>query len=274
MRQRLTTGSDRGTAREDVGMKRLSAGLAVLLLFQAGCGSLQRPTWNKPWSYRSGVAAAVCAAIGAGAGVGIQAGRQSSATACFNNSATGERVCKSTSQSLGDSGDSTFWVWGALIGAASGFVLCGVLGHLFLDPAADPMLDTPPPVVLAEPEPIPAPPVVKQRIVLRGVQFDFNSSAIRPEAEPVLDQAATLLKQNPDVQVSVEGHTDAIGSEDYNMALSIRRAESVYRYLVNRGVDPERLTVEGFGKTRPTADNDTESGRAQNRRVELVPTQP
>jgi OOP family OmpA-OmpF porin len=73
--------------------------------------------------------------------------------------------------------------------------------------------------------------------------------------------------------VRVEGHTDWIGSEEYNQALSVRRAEAVYRYLVNRGVEPERFTVEGFGKSRPIASNDTEAGRAQNRRVELIPKQ-
>jgi OOP family OmpA-OmpF porin len=115
--------------------------------------------------------------------------------------------------------------------------------------------------------------VVKQRIVLRGVNFAFNSAELQPAALPVLDQAAEILKANPGVDVKVEGHTDSIGSEEYNQALSVRRAESVYRYLVNRGVDPERFRVEGFGKTRPIASNDTEAGRAQNRRVELIPSQ-
>ena len=71
----------------------------------------------------------------------------------------------------------------------------------------------------------------------------------------------------------MKGFTDSIGSAEYNQALSLRRAEAVYRYLVNQGVDPERLTVEGFGKTNPVASNDTEAGRAQNRRVELHPVQ-
>ena len=114
-------------------------------------------------------------------------------------------------------------------------------------------------------------PPVKRRIVLRGVNFDFNSAEIRPDARPVLDQAAELLKENPEVDVRVEGHTDSVGSVEYNQALSLRRAEAVYRYLVNRGVDPERFTVEGLGKSRPIANNDTEAGRAQNRRVELIP---
>jgi outer membrane protein OmpA-like peptidoglycan-associated protein len=245
--------------------------LAALLLAQAGCsaanrpGWLQEPGWNKPWSYRSGVAAAVCAAIGAGAGVGIQEARTSCATVHSNG-----QVVSQSCTSISDSDDDTFWVWGALIGAASGAVLCGILGHVFLDPAE------PVEAVMAPPalEPTAAPPEqVRQRIVLRGVTFDFDSSAIRPDSRPVLEEAAALLKQNPGVQVQVQGFTDAIGSPAYNQALSLRRAEAVYRYLVNLGVDPQRLTVEGFGASHPVADNDTEAGRAQNRRVELHPSQ-
>lgn len=244
--------------------------LAALLLVQAGCSAanrpdwLQKPGWNKPWTYRSGVAAAVCAAIGAGAGVGVQQARTSCATANVG----GQKV--QSCQSIGDSNDDTFWLWGALIGAASGALLCGLLGHVFLDPAVQAEVVTPPPPL---PEPTPAPPPVRRRIVLRGVNFDFDSSAIRRESRPVLDQAATLLKQNPDVLVVVKGYTDAIGSEEYNQALSVQRAEAVYRYLVNQGVDPERLTVEGFGETHPIASNETEAGRAQNRRVELQPVE-
>jgi len=248
--------------------RALRAALALLVLTQFGCsaanrpGWLQEPGWNKPWSYRSGVAAAVCAAIGAGAGVGIQEARTSCATVVQNGVVVGKDC-----QSIGDSNDSTFWVWGALIGAASGAVLCGLLGHVFLDPAEEVHVPRPPPPMLAEVEPA-APPISK-RIVLRGVNFDFNSSDLRSDSLPVLDQAVTLLKENPGVDVVVEGYTDGIGSEEYNQALSVKRAEAVYRYLVNQGVTPERLRVEGFGKSHPVASNDTEVGRAQNRRVEL-----
>lgn len=244
--------------------------LAVLLLVQAGCsaanrpGWLQEPGWNKPWTYRSGVAAAVCAAIGAGAGVGIQEARTSCATVNVNGQQV--RDC----QSISDSGDDTFWVWGALIGAASGAVLCGLLGHVFLDPAAEVYAEAPTPLPEITPEPEPP---VKQRIVLRGINFDFNSDVIGPDSRPVLDQAAEILKENPSVQVVVKGFTDSVGSVAYNQALSVRRAEAVYRYLVNQGVDPERLTVKGFGMSDPIADNSTEAGRAQNRRVELHPQQ-
>ena len=249
--------------------------LVVLLLLQWGCSAANRPSWlyepewKKPWTYRSGVAAAVCAAVGAGAGVGIQQAR----TGCGSVVRNGVVVSQDCT-SIGNSSDSEFWLWGALIGAVSGAVLCGVLGHVFLDPGKQVAYEPPPP---PPPEPIPAPaaapPVTKQRIVLRGVNFDFNSADIQPAARPVLNQAAELLKANPGVIVRVEGHTDNIGSVEYNQALSLRRAESVYRYLVNRGVDPERFTVEGLGESHPIASNDSENGRAQNRRVELIPSQ-
>lgn len=249
-------------------------GLVVVLLLQWGCSAGQRgrwlhePGWDKPWSYRSGVAAAVCAAIGAGAGVGVQEAR----TSCASIGFAGEPPNRSCT-SISDSGNGTFWLWGALIGAAAGAVLCGVLGHVFLDPPEAELTVSAPPPPLPEPTAVaePLPPPVKQRIVLRGVNFDFNSSEIRPDSRPVLDQAARILNEHPGVTVRVEGHTDAIGGAEYNEALSVRRAESVYRYLVNQGVDPERFTIEGFGKSRPIASNATEAGRAQNRRVELHP---
>lgn len=246
--------------------------LALLLLLQWGCsaanrpGWLQEPGWSKPWTYRAGVAAAVCAAIGAGAGVGIQDAR----TGCSTVVSQGQQI--RTCTSISDSNEDTFWLWGALIGAGAGALVCGLLGHVFLDPAGPEPYIPPAPPPTPEPTPAPPPPV-KQRIVLRGVNFDFNSSDIRPSSRPVLDQAAELLKANPSVDVRVEGHTDSVGSEEYNQALSVRRAEAVYRYLVNRGVDPERFTVEGLGESRPIATNDTEAGRAQNRRVELIPKQ-
>jgi OOP family OmpA-OmpF porin len=160
---------------------------------------------------------------------------------------------------------------GALIGAAIGTVVCAALGHVFLDPGPEP------------PEPVPTPPPVgepgapggvevreKKRIVLRGVYFDFDRSDIRPDSYPVLDEAARILAETPDIDlVVIEGHTDALGTEEYNQALSIRRAESVFRYLVNQGAPPERMRMEGHGESRPVADNETEEGRAQNRRVEL-----
>jgi len=150
------------------------------------------------------------------------------------------------------------------IGAGGGALLCGLAGHYIFDP--EPPTPPPPP---PPPTPIPPPPPSSKRIVLRGVNFDFDKSDIRPDSRPVLDQAAEVLRQSPNVRISVEGHTDAVGSEEYNEKLSVRRAEAVFRYLVNHGVTPERMEVTGYGQARPVADNDSESGRAQNRRVEL-----
>lgn len=114
-----------------------------------------------------------------------------------------------------------------------------------------------------------AAPPAKRKIVLRGVNFDFDKSNIRPDARPILDAAIATLKEDPNARVAVEGHTDSIGSEEYNMKLSQRRAESVVDYLVAGGIARSRLEPIGMGESDPVATNDTEDGRAQNRRVEL-----
>ncbi|MFI5316343.1 MAG: OmpA family protein [Myxococcota bacterium] len=109
----------------------------------------------------------------------------------------------------------------------------------------------------------------KRTIVLRGINFDFDKANIKPEAEPVLDAAVEVLKENPDLHVRVGGHTDSVGAEAYNQGLSERRAKSVRDYLAKHGIDPSRLTAVGFGESQPVADNKTKDGRAQNRRVAL-----
>jgi OOP family OmpA-OmpF porin len=106
---------------------------------------------------------------------------------------------------------------------------------------------------------------------LRGVEFDFDKSAIRPDAAVVLDVAVERLQACRSWQVRVEGHTDWTGPEAYNQGLSERRAASVKRYLVEHGVDASRLTTRGFGESQPIAPNTTREGRARNRRVELHP---
>lgn len=88
-----------------------------------------------------------------------------------------------------------------------------------------------------------------------------------------LDVAAETLRECPNVRTEVEGHTDSVGSEVYNQALSQRRAESVASYLINHGVSSSRLEAKGLGESNPIADNSTEDGRALNRRVELKPVQ-
>jgi OOP family OmpA-OmpF porin len=105
------------------------------------------------------------------------------------------------------------------------------------------------------------------------VQFDFNKSNIRSGDAAVLDEAASALKANPGVTVNVNGYCDAVGSVKYNQKLSERRAESVVKYLVKAGIPEDRLVPHGYGKTDFVATNDTAEGRAQNRRVELIPGQ-
>jgi len=127
-----------------------------------------------------------------------------------------------------------------------------------------------PAVEEAPPPPPPAEePPVKRKIILRGVNFDFNKSAIRADAKPVLDRAIATLREEGGVAVIAEGHTDNIGSDEYNRSLSERRAQAVRDYMVDGGIAPSRISFEGYGESRPVASNDTADGRAQNRRVEL-----
>jgi len=126
----------------------------------------------------------------------------------------------------------------------------------------------PPPAPVAK-APAPPPPPAKKKIVLRNVYFDFDKDTIRGDARPVLEEAAKILKDETTEAVICEGHTDSRGSDEYNMALSRRRAGSVKNYLVRSGVAASRIRTEGFGESKPVASNDTEDGRAQNRRVEL-----
>jgi OOP family OmpA-OmpF porin len=111
---------------------------------------------------------------------------------------------------------------------------------------------------------------VEAVIELEGVYFDFDKATIKPEGKVVLNEAAALLQKHERVVVEVGGHTDSVGSEAYNQGLSERRADAVRDYLMSKGVKASRLTARGYGESRPVASNDTEEGRAENRRVELV----
>jgi OOP family OmpA-OmpF porin len=99
--------------------------------------------------------------------------------------------------------------------------------------------------------------------------FDTNSSYIRSEAHPLLDEVATILEKNPQIKVEIQGYADNTGTAEYNQWLSERRAKRVMDYLVSKGIARERLQAKGYGSSRPVASNATEEGRAQNRRVEL-----
>ncbi len=100
-----------------------------------------------------------------------------------------------------------------------------------------------------------------------GVFFDFDQDVIKPEFLPLFDNAINVLNLNPELTVEIQGYTDNIGDADYNLRLSQRRAEAVKDYLIANGIDPSRLTVKGFGMLDPAMPNDTEEGRAFNRRV-------
>lgn len=123
----------------------------------------------------------------------------------------------------------------------------------------------------AEPAPAPVPPPAAQMPGLQGVNFDFDRAAIRKEDAEKLDQDVATLKEWGDVKVEVAGHTDSVGTEAYNRGLSLRRADAVRNYLVDKGIAADRLTVKGYGESSPIADNGTAEGRLMNRRVELVP---
>jgi OOP family OmpA-OmpF porin len=111
---------------------------------------------------------------------------------------------------------------------------------------------------------------VEAVIELEGVYFDFDKATIKPEGMAVLDQAAAMLQKHERVVVEVAGHTDSVGSDAYNKGLSERRANSVKDYLTSKGVTATRLTARGYGEAQPVASNDTDEGRAENRRVELI----
>ena len=107
---------------------------------------------------------------------------------------------------------------------------------------------------------------------LSDVLFDTGSANLKPGTREKLARVAGILSSHPDLHVAIEGHTDSVGSEDYNQQLSERRAESVRAYLVQQRVAPELVGTAGFGESRPVATNGTAAGRQQNRRVELVVT--
>jgi OmpA-OmpF porin, OOP family len=102
------------------------------------------------------------------------------------------------------------------------------------------------------------------------INFDTGKSSIKPESQPIIEQIAALLKDNSGLKLSIEGHTDNVGSPASNKTLSEQRAKSVVQAVVGLGVEASRLTAVGWGQEKPIADNRSEDGRAKNRRVEIV----
>ncbi len=160
-------------------------------------------------------------------------------------------------------------------------------GHDAPAPAPMAAAPVPPPPPAPAPAPAPAAPVVAappckppagfkvdancniidQTLVVRAVDFEFNSVKLTGPAQQTLDEVAAALKAQPGLSVEIQGHTDSRGSAPYNLKLSQRRADAVKAYLVSQGVTATALSAKGYGKTQPIASNDTDTGRAQNRRV-------
>src|SRR5579885_851746 len=229
---------------------RLLAAIPAAVL-ACGCANLQNQI-QQPRSW--GTCALAGAAAGAAVGTGI-------------GFAIADNVNGDTAQT------KPRIIAGTLIGTGVGAAVGLVAGHFLCDPIVQTPAPPPPPPPLPPPPPPPPPPPVKEKLVLRGVHFDFNRYNIRPGDAAVLDEAASTLRDHPNVVVQVNGYCDAMGSVDYNLRLSQKRAEAVANYLEQRGIPATRMLIQGFGKTDFVATNETPEGRAQNRRVELVPEQ-
>ena len=107
--------------------------------------------------------------------------------------------------------------------------------------------------------------------VVSDIRFDFDKADIKPQYYPDLDEVVVVLKKNPLLNIVVEGHTDSVGSAEYNQRLSEKRAVSVKEYFVIKGIESHRMNAMGYGESRPVASNETEAGMAKNRRVQLTP---
>ena len=151
---------------------------------------------------------------------------------------------------------------GAIIGAVLGGAAGAIIGHRMDKQAEELQREIPGATVRRVGEGI-------EVTFASGLLFDFNSDRIRGEARRNLDVLAQSLDKYPDSDLMIVGHTDAIGSEDYNQDLSIRRAESAARYLESAGVNT-RIQTRGRGETEPIASNETDEGRSRNRRVEVA----
>ena len=137
------------------------------------------------------------------------------------------------------------------------------------EPAPVPAYVAPPapaPAYVAPPAPAPLP----KKMVLEGVNFDFDKSTLRQEDIAIIDRNAADLDKWGNVNIEVAGHTDSRGSDEYNINLSQRRADAVRNYLISKGIAADRLTAKGYGESQPVADNATDEGRFKNRRVELI----
>jgi outer membrane protein OmpA-like peptidoglycan-associated protein len=110
----------------------------------------------------------------------------------------------------------------------------------------------------------------KEGFIALYINFETGKSDIKTESLPIIEQLSEMLKQNPTLKISIEGHTDNVGGDEANQLLSESRAKSVLNALVSKGIDVSRLKYKGWGQSKPIADNNTKEGRAKNRRVEIL----
>lgn len=108
------------------------------------------------------------------------------------------------------------------------------------------------------------------KLVMDDIHFETASAILKPESTKIIDKVVKLMKEHTDLSFSIEGHTDGDGTDESNLTLSEKRAEAVRTYITENGVAASRLTVKGFGESKPIASNDTDEGKAKNRRVEFV----
>ena len=154
---------------------------------------------------------------------------------------------------------------GTIIGATVGGATGAIIGHQ-MDKQAEEIENSVPDARVER---------VGEGIVVEfdsNILFGFDSSELTDAAKENLDKLVVVLDKYPDTNIEIQGHTDSTGPEDYNQALSELRALSVAGYLAVQGVKDERLSTVGFGETTPRYDNETEEGRAQNRRVDFLIT--
>lgn len=215
-------------------MKRSTTGLllgSALVVGLAGCATPNTdPSSDRPW-YQQPVTCGIAGSL-IGGGIGYA--------------------------TSGSSDEDEGTVIGATAGAAIGALLC-----------AD---RTPEPVAMPEPMPEPEPepvPEFEPVVLSSGVNFAFDSAELTPQAEVTLDEVARRLREHTDVNIRIDGHTDSVGSNQYNLRLSQERADSVRNYLMSQGIAGNRMIATGYGEERPVATNETDQGRAQNRRVEI-----